>query len=122
MVTIAITVSETLEHYGHDIGIGVSMGDEWQEYHGNGINIPRTNEDKPMSRTWICNIEKDKLKPTISFCFYNLHRKISEIFEYQLVLNKTSLHLRRYNENKLDKLDKEEKIDVDYWITTSIFP
>lgn len=121
MKTIAITITETQEHYGHDIGIGVSLGDDWVEYHGDGKNVPYKNTDSPSSRTWVCKIDDNKINPEIRFCFYNLYVEYSEVFEEELIPNKTVLKLRKYNEKNLpDKLDNVTEIDVDYWVRAPI--
>ncbi len=121
MKTIAITITETQEHRGHDIGIGVSLGDDWIEYHGDGKTVPHKNTDSPNSRTWVCKIDDNKIKPEIRFCFYNLYVGYSEVFEDELIPNKTVLKLRKYNEKNLPyKLDNVTEIAVDYWVQAPI--
>lgn len=121
MKTIAITITETQEHHGHDIGIGVSLGDDWIEYHGDGKNVPHKNTDSQNSRTWICKIDDNEIKSEIRFCFYNLCTGYSRVFENELIPNKIALNLRKYNEKNLpDKLDNVTEIAVDYWVRAPI--
>jgi hypothetical protein len=117
-MTVAITMKETFEHNANEIGIKVSVGREWQEYHGDGENEPRSNDDSPMSRTWICELKSD-IPEKISFCFYNFHVKKCETFEEEIIKEKRKqsiLKLRKYNDEKPDKLDDTEEITIDYWI------
>ena len=121
MKTIAITITETQKHHGHDIGIGVSLGDDWIEYHGDGKNVPYKNSDSPNSRTCICKIDHNEIKSEILFCFYNLCTGYSRVFENELIPNKIALNLRKYNEKNLpDKLDNVTEIAVDYWVRAPI--
>ncbi|MCR5506735.1 MAG: hypothetical protein K6F04_02685 [bacterium] len=120
MVKIAITINETYEHEGHDIGILTSIGDNWEEYHGDGKNKPKGYDDSPMCRTWICEVDKNEIKTNISFCFCNLYMKRAIFYNEKLINKEETLRdLRKYNESKEDKLDNPESITVDYWINVS---